>query len=636
MRLKHIEVADYKNLQNFKLNLNGESFIDILVGKNGTGKSNFFEALLEIFQHLLESEYVISFPYKLKWEINNTEHYICWDGTNWKNIDDEVTTKPTLGNLPENIIIYYSGHNENLNSVIKQYEDAHRTKLNSNRNSTTFLPETIRKFIGIDSSYKSILLAVMLLQSDDLIARQFILDKLDISNIDAEIKITVKRPFYALNNSSLNFKQFKSPEEKRFWGAEGFFEEFLELLWNSDKIESGKIRTEGYINTEDGKTDHLIMYRSFASIKQQLAGRNILEIFALFDNLRSIGMLDEISFKVNVSGELIDINKFSDGQFQSIYIYAITELFKNKNCITLLDEPDSFLHPEWQHEFLTQVSQINQDSAKSNHAIMSSHSAVTLISHEQQSVNIFRFKDENLISHTTGKGNAIKELSSSLLKYSEEEQIISILNRIYIENKPVFFTEGSTDPIILKEAWNNLFEDEIPFIPIYAFNCQYLRRLLGDNRIHNEMGDKPFFGLFDFDIAYNDWKGLKWDVIEEDPFKGCICKLNNKEGYAFLLPIPNVDEVKKQVIKNQETNETFLGDSKVEIEHLFFNNPTARTLFETEATMGGGTKWIFPSGQKTHFAKNIIPTIEQEYFEVFRPMLEFVRATITESVSADA
>ncbi len=55
MRLKHVHIInEYKNLKNFKLDFDGKSFIDVFVGKNGTGKSNLFEALVEIFRHLFE------------------------------------------------------------------------------------------------------------------------------------------------------------------------------------------------------------------------------------------------------------------------------------------------------------------------------------------------------------------------------------------------------------------------------------------------------------------------------------------------------------------------------------------------------------------------------------------------------
>jgi recombinational DNA repair ATPase RecF len=54
MRLKRVFISHYKNLRDFTLNFDGDSFIDMFVGKNGTGKSNLFEALAEIFRHIVE------------------------------------------------------------------------------------------------------------------------------------------------------------------------------------------------------------------------------------------------------------------------------------------------------------------------------------------------------------------------------------------------------------------------------------------------------------------------------------------------------------------------------------------------------------------------------------------------------
>ncbi len=48
MRLKSVYISQYKNLKDFTLNFDGSSFIDVFVGKNGTGKSNLFEALIEM------------------------------------------------------------------------------------------------------------------------------------------------------------------------------------------------------------------------------------------------------------------------------------------------------------------------------------------------------------------------------------------------------------------------------------------------------------------------------------------------------------------------------------------------------------------------------------------------------------
>ena len=42
MRLQHVHISDYKNLKNFTLSFDNDSFLDVFVGKNGTGKSNLF------------------------------------------------------------------------------------------------------------------------------------------------------------------------------------------------------------------------------------------------------------------------------------------------------------------------------------------------------------------------------------------------------------------------------------------------------------------------------------------------------------------------------------------------------------------------------------------------------------------
>jgi len=50
MRIKRIYIEKYKNLIDFELNF--DEHISILIGKNGSGKSNFQEAIIKIFQFL--------------------------------------------------------------------------------------------------------------------------------------------------------------------------------------------------------------------------------------------------------------------------------------------------------------------------------------------------------------------------------------------------------------------------------------------------------------------------------------------------------------------------------------------------------------------------------------------------------
>ncbi len=336
-------------------------------------------------------------------------------------------------------------------------------------------------------------------------------------------------------------------------------------------------------------------------------------------------MLGNISVPLRLaSGTVGNVDHFSDGQFQSVYIYSIIELFKERNCLVLLDEPDAFLHPEWQFDFLHQVFDITDTAAKSSHVLMSSHSAVTLIPHNNRKVKFIDIKENNANCYDVPKSIAIKKLSADLIKYSEQEQLLSIINTIQIEKKPVLFTEGSTDPIILKQAWYKLYETEIPFIPFYAFSCTYINQLLTDNRIHGEMGGLPVFALFDFDKAYNQWNGLDGEVLVTNPAHGLIKKWKNGESYALMLPVPPHADIQRQVIKNAATGETFGGDSYCEIEHLFYGCEAATDYYHHEPCPGGSKVAFKSDKDKTQFAKTVVPQLPPAYFEPLRPVFDFI------------
>lgn len=169
MRLKSVFISQYKNLKNFSLSFDGASFIDVFVGKNGSGKSNLFEALIEIFRHIYEfdNKGEIGFEYIVKYEISGTETEIAWKAG---KLSVNGKARKTIGDtsLPDNVLIYYSGHNETVSDLVQRYEaDFSKRIKGANSNES-------RRFIGIGSKYKQLLLAVLLAQPAENRARQFI------------------------------------------------------------------------------------------------------------------------------------------------------------------------------------------------------------------------------------------------------------------------------------------------------------------------------------------------------------------------------------------------------------------------------------------------------------------------------
>jgi predicted ATP-binding protein involved in virulence len=627
MRLKEIHIkGTYKNLQDFKVSFEGDNFLEVFVGKNGTGKSNFFEAILEIFKHLSEEDYLIRFNYSMSYEINEETVFLEWEGVNWINKEKQKIT-PDKSKLPENILVYYSGHNKTIGNLLNTSNKNHKKLLDSKRKNDNLLSEVTRLFTGIDTQYKSLLLSVILLQENENKAKIFIKDKLGISTIGNEIRLDFKRPDYASNK--IKFNEFV--EDERFWEAKGYFKTLLNKIWGIGTYNFDGFRDQGLFGE---KEDGYVLYKSFNSFKESFTSYSALELFIAFDNLKTIGYLDDLKIDVTLtSGKTIKIDQFSDGQFQSVYIYALTELFKDKNCITLLDEPDSFLHPEWQHKFLNQVNEISDASAKTNHVLMSSHSGITLIPFEKERVKYFDFKaDGSINNYPLIKRIAIEKLSNSLIGYTEQEQILSIVNTIQIENKPVLFTEGKTDPIIIKEAWNKLYpEHEIPFIPFYAFGHRFVSQIMQDPEVIGDMNGLPIFGLFDFDKGFNTWNGFSTNNIENDIHKGLVKQIKSIEGnppknvYAIMLPAPVGLEITNQVIN--PANGNHWGDrSLMAIEHLFMHHPNLTDSFIVDESRPDSFKKF--TGSKVRFAKDVVPTIDKEYFEVLEPMFEFINEKI--------
>lgn len=617
MRLKHIYISEYKNLKEFSLNLDGGSFIDVFVGKNGSGKSNFFEAIIEIFRHIYEfdkEKVGPDFEYTIKYEIYGKETVIAWKAG--KKLSINGNDRMTIGKtpLPDNVLIYYSGHNKTVTGLVDKYEESFGKRIKK----ADF--DESRRFIGIGSEYKALLLAVLLMQKPENKTRLLIQNKLGISTIAQEVRLDLCRPSYA---ASTHY-DIEDPLADRYWKSEGITKTFLDRLSSCiSTMTSGPVRSEGYFSNDD----RYILYFDIVKIQQEFSDLSGPELFRQFDNLKTLGMLADISISLNLAGGIdASIVHFSDGQFQSVYIYSIIELFKDRNCLILLDEPDAFLHPEWQFDFLKQVFEITDTASKKNHVLMSSHSAITLIPHDKNKIQFFDIKNNRANCYELPKSIAIKKLSSDLIKYSEQEQLLSIINAIQIENKPVLFTEGSTDPIIIKEAWYKLYEEDMPFIPFYAFSCSYINQLITDSRIHSEMNGLPIFALFDFDKAFDQWNGLNGSTIETDPLKGMIKKWVNGETYAIMIPVPNNLNIQKQVIKNLTTGETFGGESYCEIEHLFYGASASQDYYEEELCVGGSRIVFKSDAKKTYFAKSIVPTLDNTYFQVFQPIFDFIKS----------
>ncbi len=628
MRLKSVFISQYKNLKNFTLSFDGASFIDVFVGKNGSGKSNLFEALIDIFRHLYEfdNKGEIGFEYTVKYEISETETEIAWR-TGKLSVNGKA--RKTIGDtsLPDNVLIYYSGHNDTVSGLVQRYEaDFSKRIKGANSNES-------RRFIGIGSEYKQLLLAVLLAQPAENRARQFICQKLGIAKLgmrkpgtdaltEPVLRLVFERPNYA---SGDKFNIEYNNADDRYWKAEGITKGFLDRLTQCIVQSPGDMTvSEGYFASDD----RYILYVDIAKLQQDFADFTAQELFRQFDNLKTLGMLADITVPLTLASGLdASIAHFSDGQFQSVYTYSIVELFKDRNCLILLDEPDAFLHPEWQFDFLRQVFDITDAAAKTSHVLMSSHSASTITCANESFISLFEFDGEKVALTKVNKADVIKSLSAGLITFSESEARLSINHFLQSTSGDVLFTEGVTDEKIIETAWSKMYPNTpCSFGVQNAFDRIFLRNLFSRDELKNNFPNRRMFALFDFDEAFDDWNGLKKARDEvTDPSKGLAKQLQHLNHYALLLPVPNVGLIKRQVLDDTDKPWGRGQDSHLSIELLFFKEEWIGEWFRRK-TASAGAEIIEFSGDKVKFANEIVPALDAVHFEPFRPIFEFIKS----------
>nr|WP_294917910.1 AAA family ATPase [uncultured Neokomagataea sp.] len=611
MRLRSVWISQYKNLRDFSIAFDGNDFIEIFVGKNGSGKSNFLEAMIEIFDHVFSFDPGAvgpGFDYAMSFEISGTETRIEWrDGL--LNINDD-TGRRTIGTtpLPDNVLVYYSGQNGNVTALVARYEDRYRRRL---RRADA---DMISRFVGIGPACKKLLIVVLILLPEDNLARRYLCQKLGILSNSRIVRIVLKRPEFA---GTGYFDPFE--DKQLFWGATGVVRSFL------DQLAACMVGAFTPGTLYDREKDRYVLECNLDTFRENYGDLTSETIFRSFDALRVVGMLDDIGIRIALDGlEISELNHFSDGQFQSVYVFAVSELFKQRNCLTLLDEPDAFLHPEWQFNFLDQISAISAEAAQTNHILLSSHSASTVAAQCDNRIHLFSSSAAGVTTDKPDKSTIIRSLSAGLITFSEMEARLSIDFVLTNTTGPVLFTEGISDVAILETAWRKLYADmSCPFEIIQAFDCSFLRNLMKRQTLYDGHPGRKFFALFDFDEAYSDWVQLG-NEIEADVARCLTRQRANCQSYAMLVPVAATHALRSQVIRPD--GQVFGAQARFAIESLFYGVPGLENYFAPDLTeLAQPVKF---TGDKVPFAQQVVPGLDVQYFEPFSPIFDFIQLKI--------
>ncbi|HEX8148823.1 MAG TPA: AAA family ATPase [Pyrinomonadaceae bacterium] len=177
-------------------------------------------------------------------------------------------------------------------------------------------------------------------------------------------------------------------------------------------------------NAEERKPTTWAPRRRFTLLPEKFSPNVIREFGSetgLFQMLSSLHLTHylkdiEIRFQKKDAGTVIEFDDLSDGEKQKIAVRGAMEIFRGIETLFLLDEPDTFAHPRWQWDFISDIQEAIGEK-KFSQAIFITHSPLVLSTAKE---NAFLMEEGKIypLQETFGQ-----DANMSLTKMGSPEQL---------------------------------------------------------------------------------------------------------------------------------------------------------------------------------------------------------------------
>ena len=417
MKITTLYIKDFANIHNETFEFGNSDGLTLLIGNNGSGKSNLLECISDIFSNLyLEEEGKLPkfvSPFKMAWVIDDIEYVAEWNGANLRKLSGGKAISPiNVFRLPQRVVAIYSGESHRL--WTRFYEPSYKNFISSINKGAVggLVVPAYPKMLFLNRFYWQLSLLALLSSDSDLI-KKFCTDELGIRNIN-EIN-------FALNPT--NYKNYTVTDVLKF----------------AQKLE---------VNTT---------FTSLEVFKQFLASNNIdsamlYKYLYLGFTSKSGKVISDIKVTFN---DGLDVDALSEGGKKRMLIKAALEYAGQENTLFLLDEPDAHVHIK-NKRFIVEAVKVYTTN---RHVIMTTHSP---------SMCRFVNKAQSIIMMDKGKKVEVKDQIEAGHKLVDDATLYNVL----FSTKNIVVTEGKNDCLYIKKALEKLsgsfplLKNETEFISI--------------------------------------------------------------------------------------------------------------------------------------------------------------------------
>jgi len=412
-RLVEIWLEDFKNLTDYTVRFDPSHSIDIVLGWNGTGKSNLFEALVIIFRDLHEWVEQNRWPdkpmkgYRLRYQMDEQTVEVSWhpgemkrpnlkmvifqEGTNESYNLKSINRGKLL--LPRFIFGYYSGPTNRLAEHFLPMKQAHYVRLREASSddpaTLTHLLEQRRFFCAENHHAKYVLLAFC--HKEDAGISRFLEDRLRIVGFESALFV-IRKPRWA--------KKGQTPAN--FWGATGIMRRVMERLRRfaiAPMVVEQTIPDGFRSNREDHYYFFLPDLKSLHAFAAEY--QDARTFFLALESTDFSELIYDLKIQVRVKATNmkqvpITFHELSEGEQQLLMVLGLMRFTKSHQSLVLLDEPDTHLNPHWSVEYLKLLTRVmSEDSSESeeqqtSQILMSTHDPLVIASLFKEQIHLLK------------------------------------------------------------------------------------------------------------------------------------------------------------------------------------------------------------------------------------------------------
>lgn len=399
----------YKNLKDVRIDFDEKQWVTVVIGWNGTGKSNVLEALSIIFRELISPKTPtrpqVDFAFELSYEIGSgpdarkvflendpdrseafkiqIEHPVMPSATdaNSRRIVRVSEFLKDEGNLPRFVFSYYSGESSRLKNVYAPYVSRYDKQLRSGED-----PGLKRLFFALPEHSQFVLLAFLIVESP--VVRSFLADQL---NLDPETGLD--SVLFVLRQPPWNSREGDS----RFWNAKGVVQGFLDRLMKISLCPIAIRRTETISQWGNRKQLEFkyLLVKDLAALRALVGEQTPAEFFRDLESTHVSQLIDEIRINVRVkkNDAPITFAELSEGERQLLTVLGLMRFTAGEESLFLLDEPDTHLNPRWSVDYLRYLEDFiseteGEPGSFSSHVVLTTHNPMAIAELEREQVQI--------------------------------------------------------------------------------------------------------------------------------------------------------------------------------------------------------------------------------------------------------